>query len=133
MREPYEVIDEGDIRGEIFYDDDAESPRTFCDGWLGHMVCGHKNYLLGDEQMRDIDDDFSSWDEFEDYLIKERGAKLILPLSLYDHSGITMKIGHCRGWDTMPVGFIYATDKTLKEVFGENYKFDEIKQRQKNI
>lgn len=124
--EPYEVIDEGNVRGEIFYDHDAESPRQFMDGWLGHMVCGHKRYNLGDEQLKESD--FSSWGEIENYLIEERGAKVILPLSIYDHSGITMSVGHCRGWDTMPVGYIYATEKTILEQCGKDYDIAKVEE-----
>jgi hypothetical protein len=47
---------------------------------------------------------------------------LILPLGLYDHSGITMYIGSepidVGGWDSGQVGWIYASHKRLREEYG---------------
>jgi hypothetical protein len=46
-----------------------------------------------------------------------RGVE-ILPLSLYDHSGISMSVGGPRdAWDSSQVGFIYMTDAKIKETY----------------
>jgi hypothetical protein len=122
---PFEVIKKGDERAELYFDEFAENPRTSCDGWLGTMVCGHRNYLLGDEQISF--GDYYSWEEIEKYLIDERHAKVILPLSLYDHSGITMSVGRCHGWDSGQVGFIYTTDERCAKNYGKSdYSVEEV-------
>ena len=95
---------------------------------LGTMVCFHRRYTLGDKT--DLNSDmFNGWGELEDYLIKEKKAIMILPLYLYDHSGISIKVGSFQGYlpqghaefDSGQVGFIYMTAENLKEVgFAKN-------------
>lgn len=76
---------------------------------LGKMICCHPHYILGDEQADLMD--------YIEELTEQKHAKddmVLLPLSLYDHSGITMYVGnpqdHFDGqWDCSFVGFIYAT------------------------
>ncbi len=78
------------------------------------LFCWHPQYVLGDEQF--TRDDFDSMEDVETYLREERGAVgPILPLYLYDHSGITMSAGapnpmtfDAAGWDTTMVGFACA-------------------------
>ena len=80
---------------------------------LGVMVCFHDRYKLGDEH--DIKKKyFDSWDDIRVYLEKEYNAGVVLPLYLYDHSGISMNTTRfdCR-WDSMQVGFIYMDRKTI--------------------
>lgn len=53
-------------------------------------------------------------------LIEQSDNCVILPISLYDHSGIAMWIGGTAGhpdsrWDCTTVGFAYITKKTAKE------------------
>lgn len=113
-----EMISEcGNWKLEIKYDEWAESPRELCFD-LGIMVCYHKRYDLGDKQFsRDFIDSHDGWDEVKQSLI-EQGAIAILPLYLYDHSGITMNTtGFACGWDSGQVGFIYTT-KEKQEEFG---------------
>jgi hypothetical protein len=98
---------------QIVPDDIGESPREWDN--LGIMVCSHKRYNLGDEQINS--DEYNSWDEVRDALIAKYEPVVILPLGLYDHSGITMYIGdtHDR-WDGGQVGFILVPKaKALKE------------------
>lgn len=53
-------------------------------------------------------------------LLEESGQLVILPLYLYDHSGITMSTGafSCP-WDSGQVGWIYADAEKIKEEYGE--------------
>jgi hypothetical protein len=86
---------------------------------LGHMVCAHRKYTLGDKHDISVDD-FKSWEELHDYLIKDRGAVVILPLCILDHSGVWMHIGSSfacdpGGWDTSHVGFIYVTKEDIRK------------------
>ena len=100
-----ESIEPAAHRIRIFLDVDAENPREFSS--LGKMVCFHSRHILGDENEWDSGD-YNGWDEME-AAIRAEGAVVILPLYLYDHSGITMSTGafSC-GWDSGQVGFIYA-------------------------
>lgn len=92
----------------------SESPREWSN--LGIMACSHRNYNLGDEQ---LPMNLDGWDGVKEYLIEEKGAipEFILPLYLYDHSGITMRTTPFGDrWDSGQVGFIYATEATIKEI-----------------
>lgn len=46
----------GNFKIEIFHDDSPESPREWCN--LGHMVCWHSQYNLGDEQRTGSQEEF---------------------------------------------------------------------------
>lgn len=99
-------------------DEDPLDPRKEFD-YLGCMVCMHKRYSLGDKhEFRTAD--FDSWSELEEHLCKNLGAVVVLPLYLFDHSGITMSTDSSRfracdpaGWDWGQVGFIYATREAV--------------------
>lgn len=105
---------------KIYQDQDPVSPREWDN--LGVMLCFHKVYSLGDK-INLKSSEFGGWDEVKEYLKKNEGAKVILPLFLYDHSGLTMKIGSFNGtlpqghahFDSAQVGFIYATRKAIKK------------------
>lgn len=92
-------------------DFDAVNPR---DGsGLTKMVCFHKKYELGDEHDYRVGD-FNGWRELEERLVKD-GAKAILPLYLYDHSGLSMNTsGFDCHWDSGQVGFIYVDEKEME-------------------
>ena len=95
----------------IMHDQDPESPREWDN--LGCMVCFHGRYNLGDN-----DHGFSDPDDFREFLETPTGkSAVIMPLYLYDHSGITMSTGtfSCP-WDSGQVGYIYANrEKVLRE------------------
>lgn len=95
-------------------ENDPIDPRE--DDNIGNMICFHRNYCLGDKQDEISKDSFNSWEELETYLIKEKNAVVVLPLYLYDHSGISIRTcvhGQHSSWDCGQVGFIYATKKQL--------------------
>ena len=120
----------------IYQDETVESPVDTYD-MLGKMVCSHSRYNLGHVQVEDGMDGWydhlasehdlvyrNDWYpeehgkvEYEDYVQKWVEANLIiLPLYLYDHSGITMntKGFHCQ-WDSGQVGFVYVSKQKAKE------------------
>lgn len=109
-------------------DDDPLNPRKDYDN-AGTMACWHRRYDLGDEQPSEDAGDYLialaqqvvSSNYPEALLLKNRDAILakhyvILPLYLYDHSGITMRTGpfSCP-WDSGRVGFIYCTLDKARE------------------
>lgn len=115
----YETYERNGLTVTISVDEDPESPREWDN--LGKMICSHRSYNLGDEQFNA--DDYDGWDGLRTYLIEERNAKILLPLNLFDHSGISMSVGDSRGWDNGQVGFIYATQEDIdKEFDGDRIK-----------
>jgi len=102
---------------EIYYDEVPINPRE--DSYFSKMICFHKRYTLGDKH--DLtSDQFNNWEEMEKYLIKEKKAFIIMPLHLYDHSGISMKTfshGVHANWDCGQVGFIYVTKEDIKKEY----------------
>lgn len=113
-----------DIKIRIIQDHDAESPREWDN--IGTMVCAHRRYKLGDDdgmskaleliyehlsnkQLNDMGFDASHVPNIERAL-EATGQAIMLPLYLYDHSGITMKCSPfgC-SWDSGKVGFIFVS------------------------
>lgn len=103
---------------------------------VGRMVCWHSRYKLGDEQPSRSADEFFRELAAEhvgaqdvDLIPEEHVARIlekyfiILPLYLFDHSGITMSTSSARfracdsaGWDWGHVGFIYcAKERAIAE------------------
>jgi hypothetical protein len=69
-----------------------------------------------------------------DYYKQNEGARVVLPLIVYEHSGITMRVGKVgdypfdsQGWDTSFVGFIYDTPEGVKQCIGKDATDEEIK------
>lgn len=104
-------------RYEIVKDDSPDSPREWDN--LGTIYYKHSRYIVGDEELDTVVDlnDCSNWEDIEDALVKETKAVVILPIYMYDHSGITIKTSpfSC-SWDSGRVGFIVCSrEKALKE------------------
>ena len=105
----------GKYKIEIFPDDDAQSPRE--DDNLGTMVCFNRRYNLGDKHSY-CKDDYESWKELEADIIKTEKVGVILPLMIYDHSGITMYVGTSGDrWDSSFVGFIFISKEKIRKEF----------------
>ena len=93
-------IEVGSRLVRIRTDEDPESPREWSN--LGTMICWHRRYNLGDRHA------FADPESFEHWLA--RNPAIVLPLYLYDHSGITMNTtGFSCPWDSGQVGYIYVT------------------------
>ncbi len=116
---------------EIHDDNDAVSPLSQdYDETPIQMVCSHNRYNLGTVQAKssqdvfavianylgiDMDTNVGSEEEYQKAveLISEKA--FIEPVSLFDHSGISMSIGRSSGWDSGQVGFIYVSKEKLEE------------------
>lgn len=114
----------------IVPDDDAESPRTYDN--LGHMVCFHPRYTLGDDEINP--DEYQSVDDLLTTLVDDYDPTVVLPLYLFDHSGITIRAGapvdlaelflpdrepftfDPGGWDTSFVGFVLDSPDTRRTI-----------------
>jgi hypothetical protein len=101
---------------EILVDNHPENPRNWDN--MGTMVCFHRRYDLGDEHNYDHND-YSGWGEMEGAIIKNEKTAVILPLYLYDHSGITISTSpfSCQ-WDSGQIGFIFISKEKLKKEYG---------------
>jgi hypothetical protein len=100
---------------QIFQDTWAESPRSWDN--LGTMAVFHKTYNFGDT-VDFTSDQFKDWDEMKEYLNNELKSAVCIPIYMYDHSGITINTqGFSCPWDSGQIGFIYVTEKKLKESY----------------
>ena len=101
---------------EIVQDNNPDSPREWDN--MGTMICFHGRYNLGDKHNYDHRD-YSGWEEMETAIIKNESPAVILPLYLYDHSGITISTSpfSC-GWDSGQIGFIFVSKEKLRKEYG---------------
>jgi hypothetical protein len=110
------TVDYKEYTINIFQDEAINSPRE--DDNLGTMICFHKRYDLGDKHDYKTED-FGSWEELENKIIVDNKALIILPLFLYDHSGLSIRTyphGYHGSWDCGKIGYIFvSTDKVKKE------------------
>lgn len=100
---------------KIEQDLDPMSPREWDN--LGTLALFHRRYDLGDQGHGLRSGDFDGWDDMEAHIEKELGAVAILPVYMYDHSGITIRTKpfSCP-WDSGQIGFIFVTrEKVLKD------------------
>jgi hypothetical protein len=112
---------------EVVQDTDPENPRSWEN--LGTMVCFHNRYDLGDKHNYNSDD-YDGWDEMEKDIIKRENVGAILPLYLYDHSGITMNTtGFGCKWDSGQVGFIFISKEKMLEEYGGKRVTKKLKER----
>lgn len=67
-----------------------------------------------------------------EYFKQERGARVVVGLTVYEHSGITMRAGNVTlpwdsdRWDTSFVGFIFDTPEQLKDTMGDDVTDEQI-------
>lgn len=117
MRESIHEEKVGNLTLKVLQDDHCECDPRECEN-LGVMACFHGRYTLGDD-VTNINKhcahyfhDASAFREFS-----EHNKPIMLPLYLYDHSGITMSTGPfgCP-WDSGQVGWIFCSlDKACRE------------------
>jgi hypothetical protein len=86
-------------------DQEPANPRQEFDHF-GTLVCWHPKYKLGDFNGPD-------WHEMPD-------APVVMPVYLYDHSGLRMKTyPFYDPWDSGQVGWIYASRDDIISEYGE--------------
>jgi len=114
----------GNYITRTYQEDSPECPRSWDN--LGTMVCFHNRYNLGDKHDYNSND-YNGWDEMEKDIIKRENVGVILPLYLYDHSGITMNTtGFSCRFDSGQVGFIFVNEKKCKEMGWTNIKYSKL-------
>ena len=110
----------------------GNGPRKDFDN-LGTMVCFHNSYDLGDDNRRPgeqeeywvgIAQDHVPYDIGDDTTMETIWAiihkhYIVLPLYLYDHSGLTMNTsGFSCPWDSGQVGWIYVSKEKVRKEYG---------------
>ena len=87
------------------------NPRE--DDNLTKMICFSRLYTIGDIHCYRHQNQ-TGWAEIEKAIIKEENVAIILPLYLFDHSGITIstKPFNCP-WDSGRIGFVYITKQSI--------------------
>lgn len=101
---------------EVDYDTLDESPREYSEP-ISKMVCWHRRYRLGDQHEFETPQDFKESEEY-------KNAFAILPLYLYDHSGLAMSTESFVGravhaeWDSGQVGYIYIPKSDVEKKTG---------------
>ena len=120
----YETIEKGNKILKIFYDGDTENPRSWDN--LTKFVLNHKKYGFPNELNINFED-FSSWEEVKNYLKKELKAVIIKPVSMYEHSGISLYLDKVlSSFDSGQLGFICVLEEDIKKEYGKVTK-DTIK------
>jgi len=116
---------------EIIQDDYTESPREWDN--LGTMICFHSRYNLGDKHDYQFYD-YDSWDEQRKDIEKKENSCVILPLYLYDHSGITIStIPFGCNWDSFQVGWIVISKEKVRKEYNVKRINKELIEKVTNI
>lgn len=101
----------------LHYDRDPINPIEDCCG-LGTMVFMHRRYHLGHKHTFKADS-FKSWGNLKKHLIKKEKAIAILPVYMYDHSGVTINTtGFSDDWDWGQIGWIYTSAEAVRKFYG---------------
>lgn len=118
-------------RLKLVHDSNPDSPRNWDN--LGTMICFHRRYDLGDDHNYSSDN-YDGWEEMKKAIIKEENPAVILPLYMYDHSGISISTNpfSCR-WDSGQIGFILVSKKKALEEFGGKIVTAKLKERIEKI
>ena len=92
-------------------------PRSYSN--LGTMWCFHRRYNLGDPLEPYLAaDNFSWWDDMEDYIRETNDIVVMKSLYLYDHSWITISTRPFSShWDSWKIWFIFATRNDVLDYY----------------
>ena len=100
-------------------DEYPSNPRE--DDNLGTMICGHRNYTLGDVQYRESYEFHDAVDE-----ITNNPENIWLPIYMYEHSGIVLSTKPFSDrWDSGQLGIIYCEKEKYEKSF-PNLKGEEL-------
>lgn len=120
-------IDTTPVTCRIDYDEWTDNPRDWDN--LGTMILSHTRYDMAKEIDLDFSD-FDGWDEVEAHLRKEHDAFIVLPVQMYEHSGISIYVGTSHDhWDGGQLGFIFVTAKVVRTWYGVKRITKEVKER----
>lgn len=106
----------------VMFDENPESPREWEN--IGIIHCAHRRYSLGDVQHNTLE----AINAAENKCLKN--GDIVLPLYLYDHSGITISLSpfSCP-WDSGRVGFIAIPRKKMLKEFSAKIFSKKLKEK----
>lgn len=125
MQDALQVYTQGNQRLNIFYDDNAMSPREWDN--LGFFLTRDNGYKSPDGKdnplyqiMIDAEgeaEDAESHMKLMKKMAKKQGIKVlaIYPIYKYEHSNVVWKRGVAGGWDCSNNGFYFITEESQKE------------------
>lgn len=106
----------------IFHEERPDSPREAFDN-ATIMECWHTRYNLGDKQIERCSEEE----------MKEKYAEMgdpilaILPLNLYEHSGLSVSTGSFAcSWDSGQVGWVFITQSKSDEMGFAGWTLDKL-------
>lgn len=120
-----EAIEEAKHKGykiEIHHDNDGESPREWDNICIFHIA--HRRYSFGDVNHSTLESFNAAVRE------AHRNGDIVLPLFMYDHSGITISLApfSCR-WDSSQCGAVIVPRKKMIEEFSKKIFTPKLKAR----
>ena len=109
-----ETIEYKGYKIEIEQDMNPCDPIAEWDGNARYALSHGRFNLQNDTDLST--DDYGGWDEFEKALKKKYKALAILPVYMYNHSGITINTtGFSCRWDSGQIGFVFVNKECLNE------------------
>ncbi len=110
---------------ELHYDQTPMNPRDYDN--MGTMAFFHDRYDIGDEDHGIDHTEFGGWEEMAKWIVEKMDGAIVLPVRMYDHSGIGFAMGmeslrypfQCP-WDSGQVGFVFVTKAKLVEEYGDD-------------
>ena len=115
--DPIKTITHKNHQIEIHHDMHPESPRDWDN--ITEFHCCHKRYTLGDKEFN-----YQTGEDCIDVANEARkNGDIVLPLYIYDHSGITISLyPFSCPWDSGQVGFVIVRrEKMLREFGGKKF------------
>lgn len=111
---------------EIKLDHNPESPREWDNICIIHIA--HGSYSFGDKHHSNLESAKEAERE------AKRTGDLVLPLYMYDHSGITIALTpfSCP-WDSGQVGFVQVPRKKMMEEFSKKIFTKQLKEKGREI
>lgn len=100
---------------KIEYDEFAESPRDW-DSALGKFCVSNRCRYIKDESGLRAANELTWYDKKADRAKLESMGYIVLPLSVYDHSGVKIYIGEkCDDWDSAQIGWYIINKEEVRK------------------
>jgi len=114
----YKTIDYKGMTIEVYYDECADSPREWDN--LGTIYSRHRDYDPDNHRMTELAGSFDYWNANDDKTFTDYLNEFYywLPISYYEHGGITVWAGEPTGdWDSGIFGVIAVRKDKAREEF----------------
>ena len=122
MPHAIETLSVGELTVRIELDPEPCDPREWDN--IGTMICLHRRHRLGDPHHYRTEN-HSGWEDLEQAILGDHPGAVVLPLYLFDHSGLSMSTTDSdfraidsAGWDWGQVGFIFASAESIRSEYG---------------